>query len=293
MHDMSTTRSVSPQPETPVPLNQLRRSLHLSSSQISQYLLCSQRYRYQQVQGLLPTHTSINLLFGRALHSALEACYSLIQLRGEPLPLDALQQLFVTGLNQHIDDSAVPILYNKLLPDLLACESQGCAMLEPFHQHLQAQDFSTIRIEGIELPLIAPLFDAGGKPTDFQLVGVIDLLLRDTRTNTLIAVDHKTSKSAYGNSQCDDSIQMSLYACLLHENGYLGANETFHGRFDVLRKLKTPSFEQIELTRTPDQIEAFLTLARGVVHAIDCQVYLPVYGWACNDCGYRERCRGR
>ncbi|MBN2646145.1 MAG: PD-(D/E)XK nuclease family protein, partial [Desulfuromonadaceae bacterium] len=91
---------------------------------------------------------------------------------------------------------------------------------------------------------------------------------------------------------CDDSHQMSLYAYLLRENGFLDDQVIFHGRFDVLRKLKAPKFEQAGLTRTPEQIEQFLDLARSVLRAIDHQVYLPVYSWACSDCGYRQLCRG-
>lgn len=270
-------------------LQTMRQGLHLSSSQMNQYLLCSKKYQYHYVCGIKPEHVSINLLFGSAIHAALEAFYKHMQKEGEPLPVREVQKHFLDYIASEIAASSVPVKYTKELPDLFAVEAMGKAMLEVF---CDAVDLTGYAIEGVELPLSAPLYDEQGDETGFDLVGIIDLLLREEETGRYIAIDHKTSKNAYSASVCQDSHQMSLYAYLLQENGYLTPDEDFTGWFNVLRKLKTPKFELAPVTRTPQQIETFLELARGVLTAIDREVYLPNYSWACADCGYRKLCRG-
>ncbi len=104
-------------------------------------------------------------------------------------------------------------------------------------------------------------------------------------------MDHKTSRNSYSQAMCDDSIQMSLYAWLLeHLDGkskHFVGKQRFRGSFDVLRKLKTPKFEQVELGRSKEDLQRFESLALCVLSAIDKQVFLPMYGWQCADCGYR------
>jgi len=275
--------------KTNLALQTLRQSLHLSSSQLNQYLLCSKKYEYSYVKGLKPTHISINLLFGTAIHTVLEAFYLYYQQHQEPLSLEALNQKFMDYLATEVVTSKIPIKYTKDLCDLGAVEEMGTKMLKSVTENIDLTDYT---IEGVELPLSAPLYDEAGCETGFDLVGVVDLLLRDKASGHYIAVDHKTSRNSYSQSVCDDSHQMSLYAYLLQENGYLKDGELFHGRFDVLRKLKTPKFEQAELTRTSDQITKFTELACSVLDAVDKQVYIPTYSWACSDCSYCKLCRG-
>lgn len=270
-------------------LQTMRQGLHLSSSQINQYLLCGRKYEYHYVKGLKPTHTSINLLFGSGIHSALEAFYKHVQKEGEPLSTSEMQQHFLDYIANEIAASSVPVKYTKELTDLFAVEAMGKAMLQVF---CDAVDLTGYTIVGVELPLSAPLYDEQGEETGFDLVGIIDLLLHEEEIGRYVAIDHKTSRNAYSASVCQDSHQMSLYAYLLQENGYLTPDEDFTGRFDVLRKLKTPKFELAPVTRTPQQIETFLGLVRGVLTAIDREVYLPVFSWACADCGYCKLCRG-
>ena len=277
-------------------LQTLRQSLHLSSSQINQFLLCSRKYEYSYVKGVRPSHTSVNLTFGSAIHSALETYYRHHQQHSKALTADDLVKVFCDTVATDRAGSTIPIRFSKEMPDLAAVEQLGLKMLTVFSEQVNLEGYG---IEAVELTLSAPLYYPGGNESGLDLVGVIDLLLIDNRTGELIAVDHKTSRNSYSQAMCDDSIQMSLYAWLLERNGYLQkgnrftGKQVFRGRFDVLRKLKTtPKFEQAELTRSDQDLQRFEALALDVLDAIDKRTYLPIYGWQCADCGYRSDCRG-
>ncbi|MCB5272379.1 MAG: PD-(D/E)XK nuclease family protein [Candidatus Cloacimonetes bacterium] len=282
--------------KTNLALQTIRQSLHLSSSQINQYLLCSKKYEYHYVKGIRPTHTSVNLIFGSAIHSALEQYYLHYQRHGKAMSADDLGDVLCEHIASSRAGSDTPIRFSKEMPDLDAVEAMGRKMLEVFSDQVNLEGFS---IEAVELPLSAPLYDLEGFETGFDLVGVIDLLLRDQCTGEYVAVDHKTARNSYSHAMCEDSIQMSLYAWLLEYNGYLDGKskhfmgkQVFRGRFDVLRKLKTPKFEQVELSRSTEDLQRFETLALDVLTAIDKQVFLSMHGWQCADCGYRKVCRG-
>lgn len=274
-----------------VALQAMRTQLHLSSSQLTQYLLCGRKYQYSYVQGLTPTHTSINLLLGSAIHTALEHYYRNWMTAGEPLPLPELQRCFVEALALSLGQCSAPVRYRKECSDIDQVAALGKAMLAVFHEQV---DLTGMTIEAVELPLSVPLRDEAGYERGYNLVGVVDLLLRDEQTGELIAIDHKTSRNSYSQAMCDDSLQMTVYALLLQQQGYLnlGAGEIFNGRFQVLRKLKSPKYEEVTLTRDRADVQRLEQLCLDVLHAIDQRVFLPNYGWVCSDCGYRALCRG-
>jgi hypothetical protein len=58
---------------------------YVSYSAISTYQKCSLRYFFQYVADLAPKTVSASLLFGGAIHAAIEAYFNAI-LAGEPLP---------------------------------------------------------------------------------------------------------------------------------------------------------------------------------------------------------------
>lgn len=274
-----------------VALQAMRTQLHLSSSQLTQYLLCGRKYQYSYVQGITPTHSSINLPFGSAIHTALERYYRHRMTTGEPLPLAELQRSFVEALALSVGQSTVPVRYSKELADIDQVAALGKAMLAVFHDQV---DLTGMSIEAVELPLSVPLLDENGHEQGCNLVGVVDLLLRNDQTGERIAIDHKTSRNSYSQAMCDDSLQMTLYALLLQQQGYLDleAGEAFQGRFQVLRKLKSPRYEEVSLARSLEDIQRLAQLCLDVLQAIDQRVFMPNYGWVCSDCGYRTLCRG-
>jgi putative RecB family exonuclease len=265
----------------------LRQRRHLSYSQLNTFLTCPLRYRFQYVEGRPPQHLSSSLLLGSAIHSAL-ADYFFAQLEtGEPATPERLLGFFHDDLRQRLASATAPVLFQSDAGDADGLRRQGEALLRAF---LADPGPSSLQVVAVELPLSTGLHDDQGKPTGIQLLGVIDLLLRD-ELGRLIALDHKTAKNPISQDAADSDLQLSAYAELLRRCGTLGADETLCCGFHVLRKLKTPKIERVMTRRQPSDGRRFCRLAGAVLAAIEAQACYPCPGWACGDCPYQQACR--
>ncbi len=268
-------------------IQNLRNQLHISHSQLFTYLNCSLKYWFAYVQKLPGAHSSIALHFGKAVHAVLEAFYLALKETGAKLPLSELESVFERSFYQSMQMVNVPILYKKEMPDQASALKIGKNMVQVFHEEVNLDGHT---IEAVELPLSAQLYDHNSQPLDIQLIGIIDLLLRDSNGN-LVVVDHKTSKQAKSQSAIDEDLQTTAYSYLLAANRYVFPRAEVQARFDVLRKLKTPKFEQYYTRRGPDSRKRFARLSATVLSGIENRVFLPCRGWLCSDCEYGEACQ--
>ena len=261
--------------------------LHLSHSQLFTYLNCSLKYWFAYVSQTPKAHTNIALHFGGAVHKALEAYYLAIQQTGEVLPLSELESAFIRKFYQSIEQAGIPVLYKKDMPDTASAISMGKKMLQVFHNDTSLDGY---KIEAVELAISAPLYNHIGEPMDIQLVGYIDLLLRDDKEN-LVVIDHKTAKQKKFQSAVDDDLQMSAYSYLLASNKTSPSKAEVKCQFNLLRKLKTPKLEQYHTSRGPIERTRFARLAAAVLSGIENRVFIPCNSWLCIDCEYSEACR--
>lgn len=268
--------------------DQFRNTLHLSFSQLNTYLTCSQRYYFRYVAGLPPETVASALLLGSSLHAALARFYEGIRTGQAENPCDLLA-FFRDDLVRRLAIASAPVQYSADAPTAQDLMEQGQQLLTTFLNDA-SPGLAGLEIVSVELPLSVPLVDEQGLPMDIQLVGVIDLLLKDTQGN-LVAVDHKTSKTSYTEDTINRDLQFSAYAVLLSGNGFLSPEAELACRFDVLRKLKAPKLERLMTRRTPEDQSRFRSLARRVLLAIDREVYLPCPGWQCATCPHTEACR--
>jgi putative RecB family exonuclease len=266
-------------------IQNLKDVLHISHSQLFTYLNCSLKYRYQYVEGRQPERISISLPFGKAVHKAIEHFY---RCKKDGLPVDAkaMEQAFTESLIRESTESDTPLLFKKEMPDIASAVVMGKALVNTFYEEVSLDGYEIV---DVELPLSATLFDQEGKPTDLQLVGFIDVLLRDAQGNYLV-VDNKTSKQAKSQDAVDGDIQMTAYSYLLAANRYVFPRSEVQCRFDVLRKLKTPKLEQYHTRRGPEQRKKFSKLATAILTGIENRVFLPCKGWLCADCSFAEAC---
>ena len=268
-------------------LQEFGQELHISHNQIFTYLSCSLKYRYQYVEGRPVERKSVALPFGTAIHSALEMYYRKLQKPGQPEPVEALVERFTETLILDLDQTKVPVLYKKDTPDKQATVDMGVAMLKAFYEQC------TIRPEQIvdvELPLSARLYTDDKQETEFLLVGIIDLLVKDD--DSLIVVDNKTAAKPMAQNTADDNHQMTAYSYLLAANQYVFPTADVNCRFDILRKLKKPKLEQVSTVRNADSRKRFAKIAGNVLSAIDAGIYMPQPSWMCADCAYSKACRG-
>lgn len=265
-----------------------QHTLHLSFSQLNTYLTCSQRYYFRYVAGLPPETVASALLLGSSLHSTLARFYDRLR-AGQAEDAAALMAFFRDDLARRLATASAPVQYSADAPTAHELMEQGQQLLTTFLNDA-SPGLAGLEIVSVELPLSVTLVDQQGLPMDIQLVGVIDLLLKDTQGN-LVAVDHKTSKTAFNQAGVDRDLQFSAYAVLLAGNGYLSPEAELTCRFDVIRKLKAPKLERLMTRRTPEDQTRFRSLAHRVLQAIDREVYLPGPGWQCAACPYAEACR--
>jgi putative RecB family exonuclease len=268
-------------------LQDLKKELHVSHSQIFTYLNCSLKYRFMYVEARPPERVSIALPFGKSIHASLERQYRVMKENQRWEPLGVLLNYFEHHINLELDQTEVPIVFKKETPDRDAVIDMGIAMLEAFHETVDLTGFEILEIER---PLSARLYTEDGKPTDLKLIGVLDLVLKD-EAGRIIAVDNKTAAKPYAQATVDDDNQLTCYAYLLAANRYVFPTAEVHCRLDVLRKLKTPKLEFYNTIRTADQRRRFAKLASAVLAAIDQKVFFPQPSWMCTDCPYQDACR--
>jgi len=268
-------------------LAEFQSELHISYSQIFTYLTCSLKYLFQYVQQRPHEHVSIALPFGSAIHSGIERFYRGIKENGVPDPLWLIQDVFADSLNANLGHRDIPILYKKETPNRVSAIQMGKALLKAFYENI---DLTGFEVAGIELPMTARLFNEDGQPMDMMVTGIIDLLLKDAK-GYLIAVDNKTAKQPYAQETVDQDLQLTSYAYLLAANKYVFPTADVYCRFDVMRKLKEPKFEQHYTIRTAAHRRKFAKLANAVLAGIDARIFIPCKSWMCSDCQYITACQ--
>jgi putative RecB family exonuclease len=230
---------------------------------------------------------SIALPFGSAIHSAIELYYRTLKMHRTRESIEAIIERFETCLELELDNTRVPVIYKKETPDRQSSIEMGKGMLRAFHAN---NTIMPDQIVDVEMPLSARLYTDNGEPTDFLLVGILDLLLMDDNQEVIV-VDNKTASKPMTQKTADDENQMTAYSYLLAANKFVFPTANVKCRFDVLRKLKTPTFEQVSTVRSADQRRRFAKIASSVLNAIDAGIHVPQSSWMCIDCGYSQACR--
>ena len=271
---------------TNLALQDIQNDLHISNSQIGTYQSCSLKYYYHYVEKRKSESLGIALFFGSAIHSALALYYSSIK-NGKTENLDHMIESFVHCLELDIENAGAPVAYPKSMPDKEAAIHTGKGLLEVFYESV---DLSGYEVVGVEMPLSAPLYTDEGESTDFQLVGIIDLLLRKQNEGGYLIVDNKTAAKSMSQSSADEDTQMTAYSYLLACNKYIFRTSAVECRFDVLLKLKKPRLQKVTTYRTRDDRKRFAKIAKMVLAGIDNRIFYPQTSWMCSSCGYAEAC---
>ena len=261
--------------------------LYISHSQIFTYLNCSLKYRFQYVEHRPPERVSIALSFGSSIHAAAELLFRTLKNQGRIEPIKALWERFGDCLSLDLENTDVPVIYKRDMPDLSAAIEMGKRLIETFHESI---DLTGFEIVDVELPLMAALYDNQRQPLDYKIFGILDLVLRDANGELLI-VDIKTSSKSMSQSTADSDSQMTCYSTLLASKKYLFPTAPVRCRFDILRKLKQTKLQQVYTTRTAEDRKRFCKIAGKVLEAIAAGIFLPQPGWMCADCGHQNSCR--
>jgi putative RecB family exonuclease len=248
----------------------------ISVSQITLYLTCSLKYRFQYIDRLPKLIQSASLAFGSAIHAALQWLHK-EQKKGRTPPLDEILRVFEGDWEAQLRGGPKVTFGEHDAADTLLRKGKEL-LSEYYHRHANgAVREAELRFQ---LPLVNP---ATGEVLDVPLQGIIDLVGTD---DTL--AEFKTSLKTWSADDIPDQLQLTAYAY---------AFETFYGRKPAglrlvnLVRTKQVKVEVFPAERGPQHTERLFHLAREVRKAVTAGVFAPNRGcWMCKDCEYRADC---
>lgn len=251
----------------------LRAEPHLSVSQISTWLQCPRKYRFQYLDRLPWPAVPSSLVFGTAVHAGL-AALSQARLEGDEPTLDDLHGAYrvawaAEGKPVEMKDGETPEALDAMAKAMLAV-----ALEQP-----------RTRVLAVEEPFRVEL--APGVP---PLVGVIDLI--EERDGRAVIVEHKTGAQRFTDQRVADDYQPTAYALAALEMELPGVQsiEDVEVRFNVLLKLKKPVIDERPTRRTARQANELREVATAIWAAREAGIFPPNRGWACATCPFRQAC---
>ena len=249
---------------------------YLSYSAVRTFQGCPLKYRFRYIDGLPEDCVSSSLVFGSAIHSALEFFFSQ-QLAGEEET--GLDELLAVYQQSWRDRSEQEVRFGKTeTADSL--HQLADRMLKAFlASDLTKQEG---RIIGVEEELRGEL-----SPELPDLLGRIDLLLETA--DAVIVQDFKTSRSAWTEHQAEDQAeQLLLYADLARR---LVPGKQLRLQFAVITKAKAPKVQLLEAAFDENRLARTKRVFESVWSAIQSGIFYPAPSpMQCPGCGYRNQC---
>lgn len=247
---------------------------HLSASQINLYLLCSLKYRFNYVDRLPRPFKSSALVFGSAVHSAINWFHKQ-EMNGNGITLETLHRIFDSDWYVEKQESDIRFKDGESEMELtvLGKEFLGLYFRNPVKE-----------VKGSEVPFTIPLLDpATGNGPGVNLEGFFDCIEKD---DTI--VEFKTSAQSMSQEDADDHIQLTAYSYTY---------ETLYHRPPKLLKIinfvknKKPKMLTFETKRNKEDHKRFFHLAETVLSGIKNKIFIPKASFMCKDCEFAEPCR--
>ena len=259
--------------------SQLAESLtgrpYLSWSAISTYLRCPLKYQFHYLDQLPEEFVSANLIFGSAIHSALEAYFRERLASERSLSVEALLAVYHSTWSEA---ELAAVQFGKS-EDLASLGSLAERMLHAF----VGSDLSrpTGSIIGIEEELQAPVLSDCP-----DLLARLDLAVETD--DALVVTDFKTARSRWSAGDVNAAEgQLVLYHELIQQL----TDKPIRLQFAVITKTKQPDIDLQPVTPDPLRIERIRQLIRRVWTGIQSGNFYPVpNAMNCPSCGYRDRC---
>lgn len=250
---------------------------YLSYSAITTYQGCPLRYFYRYVVGLPERTVSSSLVFGSALHRAVEHHFNELLAGNEPPTLDAL----VGEYDRHWQETDHEAVQFGKGDDIDSLSRLATKMFGAFQASPLAHPPG--RIIGVEEELRGNV--VAGCP---DLLGRIDLIMETA--DELVVTDLKTSRSRWSREQANDSAgQLLLYHELVRDFAPL---KRVRLQFAVLTKTKEPAIDLHEVPVDVRRIDRVKRIVERVWKAIDMQAFYPSPSpMQCPSCSFRAQCR--
>ncbi len=249
---------------------------YLSFSRIRTYQGCPLRYFFRYKMGLPEETVSASLVFGSAIHGAIEHHFREL-LAGNPTPgIDELLGAYDrewTARHQEIRISKED--------EPAKLRDTARRMLTAFQSHALAK--SNGRLLAVEESLQGELIP--GLP---PLLGRVDLIVETP--DELIISDWKTSRSRWSTEQVEDANeQLLLYADLARD---FAPGKPIRTEVAVLTKTKETAIDRHSQAFDPQRLERTKRIIGRVQQAIEDEVFYPAPSpMSCGSCPFRAPCR--
>jgi RecB family exonuclease len=247
----------------------------LSISQINLYRTCSLKYRFQYLDQLPRLVQSANMVFGSAIHKALEWLHK-ERRNGRNPPLDEVLRVFEGDWHAQLLGGEV------VFPDDDGRDKfihKGKELVAQYY-HLPQKPVRDAEVY-FQLPLTNP---ATGEVLDVPLRGVIDLVCADDTID-----EFKTAAKRVSVSDLPDHLQLTTYSY---------AFELLYGRTPkdlrliTLLRTKNPDIDVQVTGRTKEDYERLFHIAKETLKGIRAGVFIPNRGcWLCSSCEFDPDCR--
>lgn len=256
--------------------------LKISKSQLTTYLQCPRKYKFQYVEGRPWEFLPSALLFGRAIHEAIALFYVQLKEEGKTPSSEELINRFHSSWEEGAANELVRYTAKENEEDL---RQTGEKILKLFREKAQPR-----RILGVEMPFTVDLVHPDtGEISDVKLIGYLDLVEEDDDGHPIV-VETKTAAKKYSDRQGNSQLNGFTYAYALKQMGLVSAEDSLLFRYDILTKTKTPAFQQIFFVRDSSDDHRFLRQIHEVLHAIENEVFFANYGWWCDGCPFQTAC---
>lgn len=250
---------------------------YISFSAISSFQRCPLAFKFRYLDQLREDVVSASLVFGGAIHSAIELHFNEL-MAGNPAPdLDTLLYSFQDAWRNRENGS---IRFNKG-DDENTLGELAERMLRAFQSSSGAVPEG--RILGVEEELRGGIIP--GVP---DILGRIDLLVETS--DAVVVTDWKTSRSRWNANQATDNAdQLLLYSELVRD---LVPGKSLRTQFMVVTKAKTPSVEMHTAAVSPRQIARTKRTVQRVWRAIESGNFYPTPSpMNCSGCPFKAACR--
>jgi hypothetical protein len=180
----------------------------ISYSQYAMYDKCPKQWELAYVRNLRQFSQSIHTLFGTAFHETLQhyltVMYEKTAKAADEIDLLEMLKDRMRDLYQHAVEEMGEHFSNKF--ELTEFYEDGVAILNYIKRH-RGKYFSAKHEEliGIELPIYHPANEDKG----IFMLGYLDIVLRDKRTDEIIIIDIKTSTMGWNKYQKADKLKLS------------------------------------------------------------------------------------
>ena len=247
----------------------------ISVSQINLYRTCSLKYRFQYIDQLPRLLRASALVFGSAVHTALEWLHKARKVDGQPL-LEDLLRVFEADWHAQCLDGEIRFPDDTSAEQLLV---KGKELLSAYY-HIPQQPLHDAEVS-FQVPLVNP---TTGEVLEVPLRGVIDLVEADDTV-----IEFKTSQKRWALADLPDNVQLTAYS---YAYELLFGRAPKELRLVNLIRTKNPAIETHITGREKSDYERLFHVAKEVRVGIRAGVFIPNRGcWLCKDCEYDQDCR--